>query len=734
MADDKDVSLEDELNRLRLENKKLNREVKRARKDNEFMRKANEQATRTYAYIQKENMRHVFFNKQLLMTSPYVLLLIDDKLEIVMASELFYSFSSYDVEKINAGVNLRDAIAEFLDDNNLDEFMEKCNLALEGNDIAPYLLHNEINGQHMDLQTSICPMKQEGTVVGINIVFVDMTEIIDSKKRADAANHAKSSFLANMSHEIRTPINAMLGMDEMILRESKEQGILSYAEDIRTAGKTLLALINEILDFSKVEEGKMEILPVKYELGSLISDLVNMINERANKKGLSFVTEIDDNIPHELYGDEIRLKQCVLNILNNAVKYTEKGQVKLLVSYRYKDEKSIYLIFSVEDTGIGMKKEDMDKLFSPFARIEEKRNRVIEGTGLGMSITKKLLELMGTSLSVQSTYGVGSTFSFEVEQDVVNSESLAAFAGRSIKRSSRSSRRRESKVTFTAPDAKILVIDDSDMNLRVIRSLLKRTQVQIETVSSGKEALEHTEKEIYDIVFIDHMMPEMDGIETLKNMKNQKNYDKSYHIVLTANAISGAREMYLEQGFDDYLSKPIDGDILDKVMQKYLPDEKIISAGKKEKENSKKIPQYSEKLNTEPHNMKDHSEWKFIPQNPGESPALYENIPLLDTQRGIDYCGSKEIYFTVIKTFHDSSKEHCDLLLKYYDNKDWLNFLLEIHSVKNTSNIVGGIRLNVLAEFMERAVQEKNYEYIHDHIEIVIDVYKRLGKMLENYI
>ena len=400
-------------------------------------------------------------------------------------------------------------------------------------------------------------------------------ELQEQKEIADHANAAKSRFLANMSHEIRTPINAVLGMDEMILRESREKEIRSYAENIMSAGKTLLSLINDILDLSKVEEGKMEIIPVQYELSSLLNDLENMIRDRAAKKGLVFQNEVCEEIPHLLFGDEIRIRQCVINLLTNAVKYTEAGSVTMKVTFEKKDEKHILLGFSVEDTGMGMKKEDLEKLFAPFQRIEEKRNRSIEGTGLGMSIVRQLLSLMDSELTVESEYGKGSVFTFSVEQEVVKWEEIGDYSKRFREVNSESGAYQE---LFHAPDAKILVVDDTEMNLTVIQSLLKKTQIHIDTAGSGKEALALASKDSYDAVFIDHMMPDMDGIETLQHLREIAENRETPAVALTANAVSGAREMYLSAGFTDYLSKPVDGEKLEKMLYDLLPKEKLKKA------------------------------------------------------------------------------------------------------------------------------------------------------------
>ncbi len=421
---------------------------------------------------------------------------------------------------------------------------------------------------------------QKGEAVGMIYVIADdsehyryLDELKQQKKIADEANKAKSQFLANMSHEIRTPINAILGMDEMVLRESKEKEIREYAEDIQSSGRTLLALVNDILDFSKVEEGKMEIRPVSYEPGLVINDLINMMKDRADNKGLAFNVKFDSNIPRILKGDDTRIKQCALNLLTNAVKYTEEGSVDLNVGFREIDGKRIMVEISVTDTGPGIKPEDMEHLFSPFERINEEKNRSIEGTGLGISITKRILDLMGSELRVSSEVGKGSTFSFAVEQEVINHESVGEYAK---KANDKKGNRHSYTELFHAPDARILVVDDIKMNLTVISKLLKRTEIQVDTAGSGPKALEMVRDHSYDIVFVDHLMPDMDGIETLHYMKEEKGGDKPVYIALTANAIAGAREMYLEAGFNDYISKPVNGEHLERLIKSYLPPEKLL--------------------------------------------------------------------------------------------------------------------------------------------------------------
>lgn len=394
-----------------------------------------------------------------------------------------------------------------------------------------------------------------------------MQELEQAKIAAEKANRAKSDFLANMSHEIRTPINAVLGMNEMILRESQEPDTKKYAKDIKSSANSLLGIINEILDSAKIESGKMEIIPVDYDISTMLNDLYNMIHIRAKDKGLHLVFDIDQAIPFRYRGDDMRIKQVITNLLTNAVKYTHSGTVTLKVQ-GFVDGKNAVLRFAVQDTGIGIKAEDIDKLFMEYQRIEEERNRYVEGTGLGLNITIQLLRLMGSELKVQSTYGEGSEFSFAIIQKVVDTEPLGDFK----KRAEEAKNEPELMVQYTAPNAKVLVVDDNMMNRRVLKRLLKKTEMTIIEAESGQQCLELLEENKFDIIFLDHMMPEMDGIETLVKMKERKLCDNTPVIMLTANAITGAKEQYLQQGFDGFLSKPILPDKLDRIVIKYLPD------------------------------------------------------------------------------------------------------------------------------------------------------------------
>lgn len=398
------------------------------------------------------------------------------------------------------------------------------------------------------------------------------TELLDMAVEAEDANNAKSAFLSHMSHEIRTPINAILGMNEMILQDSKEDETLEYAASIRSAGNNLLSIVNDVLDFSKIEAGRMNIIPVEYEPASVINDLYNVVRLRAADKGLKFIIDIDPDIPSVLMGDDTRIKQIITNLLTNAVKYTDKGSVTFNIKKTGASEKTVKLKVSVKDTGIGIRPEDMETLFDEYQRFDEKRNRTVEGTGLGLSITTELLELMASRLNVNSTYGEGSEFSFEIEQGIINDTPVGDISDRFNKTAVRKYR-----VRFTAEDAHILVVDDSKVNLTVIKNLLKKTRIKIDTASSGEEAIRLVKENAYDLIFLDHLMPKMDGTETLKKMNElEDNMSAAAPVIcLTANAISTARDDYIKEGFRDYLPKPVSLKDLEDMLFYYIPPEKV---------------------------------------------------------------------------------------------------------------------------------------------------------------
>ena len=532
---------------------------------------------------------------------------------------------------------------------------------------------------------------------------VSRNQMEEAVLEANHASEAKSAFLSNMSHEIRTPINAVLGLDEMIVRESRESNIKSYAIDIKSAGRSLLSLVNDILDFSKIESGKMDIIPVEYDLSSVINDLLNMNNDKAQKKGLSLRVNIEESIPKMLYGDEIRIKQVALNILSNAVKYTDEGWIELNVSHKAISKNKIKLIFHIIDTGKGIKEEDLDKLFRPFERIEEKRNRSIEGTGLGMNITKQLLDMMDSQLVVDSTYGKGSDFSFEIVQEVVADIPIGDFAESYKKYKDSTIEYRES---FHAPDARILVVDDVEMNLNVFTSLLKMTQIQIDTATSGRNCLELADINKYDIIFIDHMMPDMDGIETLKVLRSEcaKNIDTPV-MILTANAVSGAREKYIAEGFSDYLTKPIDSAKLEATIAEYLPSEKLIKDFDVEEIKSEMV-------------VRDSSiESQF---------AKICKVEGIDTSSGIRATGSIDTYVSTAKIFATTGKNKHDQIKEYCDSQDIKNYTIQVHALKSNARLIGADFLSESAKYLEQMGNDGNIPQIKEKTDALLAEYERI--------
>lgn len=596
--------------------------------------------------------------------------------------------------------NLSSAVSDIYNSNDLelnDKVGEVHNLSISTKDEIEELYH------------------------AIDLTFYRLMEYIDLVKSRQSiedqleveksANEAKSRFLSNISHEIRTPINAVLGFDEMILRESNDESILGYARDIQGSGKTLLALINDILDFSKIEAGKMEIIPVEYEVSSLVNDLVNMASMRAKDKNLAFNVNVNKDIPHILYGDEVRLKQCILNIVTNAIKYTEEGSVTLDIDYEEvepaeeimepEDLDNIMIKVKVTDTGIGIKEEDIGKLSTAFERIDEKRNRTIEGTGLGINIVNSLLNMMDSKLNVQSEYGKGSIFSFELQQRVVNYEPIGDFAAtykETIKNTA------DYQETFHAPDGKILVVDDTRTNLTVIVGLLKRTMLQVDTATSGMEALEKVKETKYDIIFLDHRMPEMDGIQTFHAMKEMEgNINLETPVVaLTANAISGSREMYYKEGFDNYMSKPVDPGKLEEMILFYLPKAKVSKPG------DENFVSNADQTNEE------------------EKAAMQELLKVsgVDIEYAIERCGSAAAAVDVMKDFRLAIDERSGLIEKYFREKDIPNYTIYVHGLKSSAKAIGAIDLSERAEYLEKCGNDNWIEEIIDLTPELLSLYR----------
>lgn len=510
-------------------------------------------------------------------------------------------------------------------------------------------------------------------------------QLLEAAETAVSAGKAKSMFLAQMSHEIRTPINAVLGMNEMILNESGNPDILEYAANIQSAGRTLLSLINSILDFSKIEDGKMELVQARYETLNLIDDLANMISERAAKKGLELSLDIDPSIPRALYGDDMRLRQIITNLLTNAVKYTASGSIALGMRLLRNGEEDCELEISVTDTGIGIREEDIDKLSESFLRLEQERNRSIEGTGLGLSIVQRLLAMMDSKMEVRSVYGHGSTFSFRLTQRVVEREPIGIYGNR------RKAARQETRRIAFAPDADILVVDDNEMNLKVAKGLLKRSGIAPDMAESGEKCLEMTARKRYDLIFLDHMMPGMDGVETLRALRERGDLPETTAVVaLTANAVAGAREEYLRAGFRDYLSKPIEMDELEQMLARHLPENKF---------------RWRDASNTETGSRtaaQPDTETRSETENPLEALSAAG----FRTEEGLRYAaGDMDFYLELLNVFATEQEAKSDAIRDDVRRGDWRGYEVHVHALKSGARMIGADVLSGMAFAQENAAK-----------------------------
>ncbi|MBO4337083.1 MAG: response regulator [Lachnospiraceae bacterium] len=611
------------------------------------------------------------------------------------------------------------------------------------------------------------------THIGLTIINVALFYTLESpdamliellaheRKNAENANRAKSLFLAQMSHEIRTPINAVLGMNEMILRETDNEDIREYALNIGESGRTLLALINSILDFSKIEDGKMELLNDVYDTASMINNLIQSISDRARSKGLMFYTQIDEDLPSAMIGDEVRLTQIIMNLLTNAVKYTKKGSVTFSIKKDHVEDNDVYLNVSVADTGIGIKKEDMGRLFETFARLEEKKNHNIEGTGLGMTIVSKLLIMMDSGLDIRSEYGKGSVFSFVIRQKIDDPSPIGDYK----KRFEESKKSEHKEVAFNAPDARVLIVDDNSMNLKVAKNLLKLYAIVPDLADSGAKALDMVKEKHYDVICMDHMMPVMDGIETYQKMKEENLIaEDTVTLMMTANAVVGAREQYLEAGFRDFISKPIDIRTLEEKMLEYLPKSVIRQGPAKsrvqnlaiEKKNVKPAPadKTGEKEKAADNASEDILEFEPVKAKEGSGPDdAVEFEPMefdasgfedentenmqsgknsgqsfgdlekklaasgLDTKAALAYCGgSMDFYKEMLTDYTTEFESKSAQLNEYLNEGKWKDYQIVIHALKSTSKTIGAMQVSGQAKELEDlAKQEKGEDIRKDH-------------------
>lgn len=543
------------------------------------------------------------------------------------------------------------------------------------------------------------------------VVFCDNTEDYKIRttmkaelEQAYQESQAKTDFLSKMSHEIRTPMNAIVGLSDIIMEESRGRRVYGYARDIKSSSQNLLALINDILDLSKVEAGKMTLVLGEYHLKTLVNEVLNMMDIVASRHGLMLMSEFDMSIPCRYLGDEGRIKQILINLLNNALKFTKQGHVKISVSGKPGETPDTQrLIFRVEDTGCGIQEEDIGKIFENFRQLDSKRNRSVEGTGLGLSITKRLAEMMDGSIRVESVYGEGSTFILEILQKIVDSRPLSEIPEVEVPKE-------KALEPFTARDCKVLVVDDNVINRRVAKSLLHTYDLEIVEAESGMDAIKRVGETLFDIIFMDHMMPGMDGIEAVQHIRSECGENGTLPIIigLTANAMEGVRETFLASGFQDFLTKPIDRRTLHMALLKWIPAEKQTKDG------------WIDKLQSSSDNLQKFQE------------IIIEGI---DTDVVAEHSSASiEEYNELLNLYCLDGKRKLSVLRGFLEEKDYKSYGIEVHALKSASANVGAMQVSNRAREQEKAVKREDFTFVDSHAEKLLREYEEQLEHIQKYL
>lgn len=568
---------------------------------------------------------------------------------------------------------------------------------LNGNVKEEFFFNNSYYQGHVEQ----IPDKR-GRNKGYVVLILDVTETrnyIEEIKRvreqAEQANIAKSAFLANMSHEIRTPMNAIVGLSDIIMEESRGSKVYEYARDIKSSSRNLLMLINDILDLSKVEAGKMELVLTEYHVKTLVNEVLNMLDIMASQHGLRLRSEFDMTMPCRYLGDDGRIKQILINILNNALKFTKEGHVKISVAGAPGETEDIEnLSFRIEDTGCGIREEDIVNIFENFRQVDSKRNRSVEGTGLGLSITKHFVDLMQGTIEVDSVYGEGTVFTIKIPQKIIDRRPLLEVPEAEVSKE-------EKLEPFIVEEYKVLVVDDNKINRRVARTFLQSYGFQIDEAESGREAIALVRGTRYDIIFMDHMMPQMDGIEAVQIIRTEcgENGSRPVIIALTANAMDGVKETFLNNGFEDFLAKPLERKMLHKTLLQWIPEEKRVAS----------------------------KTWAVSGQPESARHVEFKNIDI----KGIDvdelvehYSGSVEEYQELLDLYCLDGKRKLTLLRELWEQKDYRTYGIEVHALKSASANVGAMALSKSAKEQEKAVDRGDETFVDSHVEQLLADYE----------